>query len=122
MIKAEDLRIGDLVQHEGSIAKVVEVYEKNCLLSLNNKYVEAKPKDIEGIPISNDTLDSTILENNGWEEDKYGNMWKMFDYQKIEYFNGSVSSFFHIINDNVRYVHELQHILWALGEDANFKI
>lgn len=122
MIKAEDLRIGDLVQHEGSIAKVVEVYEKNCLLSLNNKYVEAKPKDIGGIPISNDTLDSTILENNGWEEDKYGNMWKMFDYQKIEYFNGSVSSFFHIINDNVRYVHELQHILWALGEDANFKI
>lgn len=122
MIKAEDLRIGDLVQHEGSIAKVVEVYEKNCLLSLNNKYVEAKPKDIEGIPISNDTLDSTILENNGWEEDKYGNMWKMFDYQKIEYFNGSVSSFFHIINDNVRYVHELQHILWAFRLDANFKV
>lgn len=122
MIKAEDLRIGDLVQHEGSIAKVVEVYEKNCLLSLNNKYVEAKPKDIEGIPISNDTLDSTILKNNGWEEDKYGNMWKMFDYQKIEYFNGSVSSFFHIINDNVRYVHQLQHVLWAFGVDANFKI
>ena len=49
-------------------------------------------------------------------------MWKMFDDQQIEYFNGSVSSFFHNLNNHVLYVHHLQHILWAMGLDSEIEV
>lgn len=36
--------------------------------------------------------------------------------------NGSVSSFFHNLNNHVLYVHQLQHILWAMGLDSEIEV
>lgn len=111
-IEAKDLRIGDYVKCNDCICKIIKIdsYKEEVVTEESDgstiAYTSLNCEDLSPIPLTEE-----ILEANGWEEDRHGNMWKMFDDQKIEYFNGSVSSFFHNLNNHVLYVHQLQHIL-----------
>lgn len=139
MIKAEDLRIGDLVRvnindsiENGLIGKVTDIdslreyKEKKGAITLNTIddgwYWGVWCCNIEGIPLSPE-----ILEKNGWKRDKL-----------VPYIYGHEAHYIEVIctpnsewvdvtfkGNTIRsiwYVHELQHILWALGLDANLKI
>lgn len=92
--------------------------------------------NIEGMPITPE-----ILEKNGWGTKMFGGS-KFFcielncylelcvTYEKKDN-NFSVGTFSHIPGGDldinyfpidIQYVHELQHILWALGLDAELKV
>lgn len=156
MIKAEDLRIGDLVKvsktgcmiSPDAMCKVVAIDSEKFFEEMNLKgcatliELEANHcnvswgiwcKHIAPIPLTPE-----ILEKNGFETVYPGKRYNkpigpqkrfLSRYLSIEcrptewkvfmQYNTLVD---HTLLCSVNYVHELQHILWALGEDANIKI
>lgn len=154
MIKAEDLRIGDLVKvrgsyffEEGEICKVEAVDSCSYGKKIEGGYIMLKGlnwgelsvgyyKDYREIdPIA---LTPEILEKNGFETVYPGKRYNkpigarkrfLSRYLSIEYRPTEWKVFMqynilvdHMLLCSVKHVHELQHILWALGEDANLKI
>lgn len=139
MIKAEDLRIGDLVRVNindsivnGLIGKVTDIdslreyKEKKGAITLNTIddgwYWGVWCCNIEEIPLSPE-----ILEKNGWKRDKLVPYIYGHEAHNIEVICTPNSEWVDVTfkGNTIRsiwYVHELQHILWALGLDANLKI
>lgn len=146
MIKAEDLRIGDLVivnencsLEQGTIGKVSEV-RSTPLYKENEGSIGLKPisndrwpygvlcRNIDPIPLTPE-----ILEKNGWKKRKEGWYFMMISrymYLSVEFgYENGIRVFLKRTTDGLyvklniaNNVHELQHILWALGKDANLKI
>lgn len=146
MIKAEDLRIGDIVRinendsiKNGLIGKVTDIdslreyKEKKGAITLNTIeddgwYWGIWCCDIEPIPLTPE-----ILEKNGWKkrtEGWYFMMISKYMYLSVEFgYENGIRVFLKRTTDGLyvklnvaNNVHELQHILWALGLDANLKI
>lgn len=146
MIKAEDLRIGDIVRNNendsiknGLIGKVTDIdslreyKEKKGAITLNTIeddgwYWGIWCCDIEPIPLTPE-----ILEKNGWKkrtEGWYFMMISKYMYLSVEFgYENGIRVFLKRTTDGLyvklnvaNNVHELQHILWALGLDANLKI
>lgn len=172
MIKAEDLRIGDLVKvskigcmvPKGTMCKVVAIDSENFFEEMNLKgcatLIELEVnhcsisfgiwcEDISPIPLTPE-----ILEKNGWNKKTFyeklsKSLRERFGYTSpntvsvmerycytlpntvlsIDYvpYRTQESERFSVYGDcfmikHIVYVHELQHILWALGLDANLKI
>ena len=152
MIKAENLRIGDLVRvcrncwlPEGSVCIVTQInsersYKENKG-AITLSYVDGTDdgpwgvwcSHIEGVPLS-----PAILEKNGFNSKepkksyiKYlgglqGNLCRYFYIERISYgwvvfikVEGLSDS---VMIRQIKYVHEFQHILWAMGIDAGFEI
>lgn len=143
MIKPEELRIGDFVKvssdncmiSKGAICEVVAIdSEWSCedkkgivgLLQTDREEWDFSHgvwcEGIEGIPITPE-----ILEKNGWEQEYYAPIIYGHIGHDIEIsFLQTSKRCSVLLNDislcEIQYVHELQHILWALGEDANLTI
>lgn len=149
MIKAEDLRIGDFVRvsndncmiPKGAICEVVAIdsersYEDKKgiagLLQTDREEWEFSHgvwcDGIEGI-----TITPEILEKNGWKKRTEGWYFKMISkymYLSVEFgYEDGIRVFLKRTTDGLyvklnvaNNVHELQHILWVLGKDANLKI
>ena len=145
MIKPEKLRIGDYVRvssyncmiPKGAVCEVVAIdSERACedkkgiadLLQIVREEWEfshgAWCEGIEGI-----LLTPNILEKNGFEmrEDtvvyaKNRLSLKPLDDEKGYQVGLGSLHFFYVKVKIVKYVHEFQHILWALGEDAKLII
>lgn len=148
MIPIKDLRIGDLVKtttrnpilEKGSVCKVVLIDALINSIIVQKSDVDVcrclVKEEIEGIPLTPE-----ILEKNGWQTKMYGGS-QFFCIELNCYLelcvtyvnednNFSVGTFSHIPGGDldinyfpidIKYVHELQHILWALGEDAKLII
>lgn len=146
MIKAEDLRIGDLVivnencsLEQGTIGKVSEV-RSTPLYKENEGSIGLKPisndrwpygvlcRNIDPIPLT-----PKILEKNGWKKRTEGWYFKMISkymYLSVEFgYENGIRVFLKRNTDGLyvklnvaNNVHELQHILWALGLDAEIKL
>lgn len=128
MIKAEDLRIGDLVRYEKNIITVQAVHTNYEEGFIKDKYnVGYNCNELEPIPLTPE-----ILEKNGFEMREGTVVYaknrlalKPFDegkgYQAYQVGLGSLRLFYVEVRF-VKYVHELQHILWVLGKDANLKV
>ena len=152
MIKVEDIRIGDIVRvcrnswfPKGTVCIVTQInsersYKENkgaiTLSSVDG--TDDGPwgiwcSHIEGIPLS-----PAILEKNGFDSKeppksyiKYlgglkGNLCRYF-YIEHRYYGWVVFIKVEGLSDSVmirqiKYVHEFQHILWAMGFDAVFEI
>lgn len=134
MIPIKDLRIGDLVKtttrnpilEKGSICKVVLIDALINSIIVQKSDVDVcrclVKEEIEGIPLTPE-----ILEKSGWELEYYAPI--IYDHTghdiEISFLRTSKRCLV-LLNDislcEIQYVHELQHILWALGEDANLKI
>lgn len=137
MIHQKDLRLGDLVQitvdlpeyKQGDIFVVIDISEDYIGLR--------SPSESDGRPdmytirdhIEGIHLTPEILEKNGFEM-REGTVVYMKnrlalkpleDEKGYQVGLGSLHTFYVKVKI-VKYVHELQHILWALGEDANLKI
>lgn len=123
MIKAEDLRIGDIVRYEKNIITVQAVHTNYEEGFINDKYnVGYNCHDLDPIPLTPE-----LLEKNGWERDKLVSYIYGHDAHNIEVICTPNSEWVDVTLKGdtlhrIKYVHELQHILWALGEDANLKI
>lgn len=123
MIKAEDLRIGDIVRYEKNIITVQAVHTNYEEGFINDKYnVGYNCHDLDPIPLTPE-----LLEKNGWERDKLVSYIYGHDAHNIEVICTPNSECVDVTLKGdtlhrIKYVHELQHILWALGEDANLKI
>lgn len=149
MIKAEDLRIGDLVIvsktgckiPKGTVCRVTAIETESMLfddrfVSVRLIPIDPKCKQISWYDwcknISTIPLTPEILEKNGWKRISHkGLPWALFRKKgcsvRIAYDSDDDKVPFSVgkgIQElkNINYVHELQHILWALGEDANLKI
>lgn len=140
MIKAEDLRVGDLVRinencslKEGVISYITEIrtrgiFEKEDFVKLKHFDSDWEfgvwCRNIDPIPLTTE-----ILEKNGFEMREGTVVYaknrlalKPLDEGKgYQVALGSLRLFYIKVRI-VKYVHELQHILWVLGEDANLKI
>lgn len=152
MIKPEDLRIGDLVMvsHDcmfpkGTMCAVTdlrpekEFKDKKGVVTLS--YTDGTDDgpwgtwscNIEGIPVTPE-----ILNKNGFKEEVVGKYYiKPLDneayslarYLAVERKSGNWTVFIkyrslheYALLRKIQYVHELQHILWGLGFDAELKI
>lgn len=151
MIKAEDLRIGDLVivnencsLEQGTIGKVSEV-RSTPLYKENEGSIGLKPisndrwpwgvlcRNIDPIPLTPE-----ILEKNGFKEDVVGNYYtkpldnethpfKRYLAVELKRENWAVFIKYCRLHDcallrKIQHVHELLHIFWALGLDAEIKL
>ena len=146
MIKAEDLRIGDLVivnencsLEQGTIGKVSEV-RSTPLYKENEGSIGLKPisndrwpygvlcRNIDPIPLTPE-----ILEKNDWKkrtEGWYFMMISKYMYLSVEFgYENGIRVFLKRTTDGLyvklnvaNNVHELQHIFWALGLDAEIKL
>lgn len=134
MIPIKDPRIGDLVKtttrnpilEKGSICKVVLIDALINSIIVQKSDVDVcrclVKEEIEGIPLTPE-----ILEKNGWEQEYYAPIIYGHIGHDIEIsFLQTSKRCSVLLNDisicEIQYVHQLQHILWALGEDANLKI
>lgn len=138
MIKAEDLRIGDLVRCGEQVITIHAVYYK--LIGdfvIGEETICISCEDLEPIPLT-----SEFLKKNGFEvRRKTKGLYSKFvgspdrfisKYISIECDECNPIGWRVIIEYDklsryanlrkIHYVHELQHILWALGEDANLTI
>ena len=149
MINAEDLRIGDLVIvsktgckiPKGTVCRVTAIETESMLfddrfVSVRLIPIDPKCKQISWYDwcknISTIPLTPEILEKNGWKRISHkGLPWALFRKKgcsvRIAYDSDDDKVPFSVGKEiqelkNINYVHELQHILWALGEDANLKI
>lgn len=149
MIKAEDLRIDDLVMvsndncmiPKGALCEVVAIdSERACedkkglagLLQTVREEWEFSHgvwcNNIEGIPLT-----SEFLEKNGFKEEQYQKEGTSEWYDYYHYDLG-INIVYEVEGNKfaayldgkklreIEYVHELQHILWALGLNAELKV
>lgn len=119
---------GDLVFHyipKTTIKKYVKVYVCSTNNALSLEDMDGNLYDYIGVlyPIS---LTSEILEKNGWKSinGKYALKIKNANYVVLEFTEDGIYTY---INENtmlftIKYIHELQHLLYALHIDSNLKI
>ena len=134
MIHQKDLRIGDLIKtttrnpilEKGSICKVVVIDAILNLILVQKSDLDVRrclvKEEIEGVPLTPE-----ILEKNGWEQEYYAPIIYGHIGHDIEISLSRTTKRHSVVfNDvplcEIQYVHQLQHILWALGEDANLTI
>ena len=130
-MKKSELKLGDWVLAGGSPIKIDELVEGIDALTIyddeTNEIENYSYDDLSPIPLT-----SEILEKNGWKEDD--EIWGIdytFGHLHIEFFsNGKeIESMVSVTDDRdvcclrqIKYIHELQHLLWALGMDDDLKI
>ena len=152
MIRPEDLRIGDLVRanHDCAFPKgtMCVVSDINPLKVFNDKKGVVSLStinddddgpwgvwccNVEGIPVTTE-----ILNKNDFKEEAIGEYYtKPLDneeyslarYLAVERKSDNWAVFIkyrklteYVLLRKIQYVHELQHILWALGLDAEIKV
>jgi hypothetical protein len=120
---------GDLVKFATNTYTIVNfeenfLYNKICyaLISTNStKTAFVADRDILPIPLTHE-----ILEKNGWKSinGKYALKMKNANYVVLEFTEDGIYTY---INENtmlftIKYIHELQHLLYALHIDSNLKI
>jgi hypothetical protein len=115
-MKANELMIGDWVLTDmGEQMQVFEIHEDEVMLDYNDMYDYA---DIEPIPLTKE-----ILEKNDWEERPTGHVFytdgKRYD-NSLWYIFGSNTFVVNTAEFQIKYVHELQHLLKLLGMDKTY--
>lgn len=145
MIKPQDLRIGDIIQkYNGIPCRVTSTFVKGpeilhniqeakggCIAVVyldNNQCDDGLPSLFNPIPLT-----AEILEKNGWEKKKDGWYIKPLgenDFLSVEFgYDDGVRVFLkRAVNNHyaklntANYVHQLQHILWVLGLNAELEL
>ena len=151
MIKAEDLRIGDLVRvscdcefPKGAVCAVSEIRTLKLsegavdLVRLipssgNDEWQELWCYNIEGIPLTPEILKkndfNTMVPERCYTQSMGDTSRVLKRYISIERRDSGWAVFLkydslpdHVLIRKIQYVHELQNILWALGLNADLKI
>ncbi len=120
-MKETELKIGDLVLYKDKVLRVEEVSFGLCGgLNEDNFFIGDIPiENVKPIPLT-----EKILEENGWRYNR-----ACLDFisstESLKVYNDGkdygVKKFSQFIC-KINYVHQLQHILWALGINDNLKV
>ncbi len=115
---------GDWVKHRGKLARIEETYRTNYFVKeCHNDYNpdieyddayffrEVRPQDLVPIPLTFE-----ILERNGWKWDGQDFVGACLLYPEGNYF------VFDAFRTKIKYVHQLQHLLFGLGIDFDFDL
>ena len=124
--------VGDIVMCDNEIMTVTGVDSVILeLTSQNYEYYICRRSNIKPVPLS-----TIILKNNGWDitevncEDKnqelhyetYSKCRIMADIRYYQNWSDDNRKFFVFVDSeeilHFQYVHELQHLLWAMGKDS----
>lgn len=134
-MRAKDIKTGDWVAYDGHNVKVTSVSQQLCILKGEQLTYSVAPKGICGIRLTED-----ILERNGWAFDQSQRCWALaiderdgvflkaipYDdgsaYDNTSYFIDKEVDYERVLLNDIHYVHELQHLLWALGLDDKMKV
>ncbi len=127
-MKAKELKIGDIVSFKGTPVKVIHI-DPPYIYALDEEDVvvgsHENCNNFDPIPLTEE-----ILEKNGWCWDERNCDWRLAGLAIAPYeLNGKehMAVYAYSNQDLVNiydsdYVHELQHLLWALGIDDDLKI
>ena len=125
-MKVTDLKVNDWVIAKGKVSQLVGVLDNfpfsRVYIMYNGFCMAIAEEDIKPIPLTSDILTANGFRqqwdyiftipatqpNELWLWDK-GGEWE------VTYNNNDLLT-------TIRFVHELQHLLWALGLDDNLKI
>lgn len=126
---------GDLVKYLSQVVKIVEVYQDGtCYFGNETMCGQQDCKDAEPIPLTPE-----ILEKNGWkflkhhERDSYDDVsWSSYHkpaetnislifYQEEEAFFPFLYAQ-EISEKPIRYIHQLQHLLFGLGLNSKMEV
>lgn len=125
---------GDLVRYtflyKEPVAEICEVRETSYLIRfMNGNFAKVTSKEIKPIPLTTD-----ILEKNGWEFvggqlDEDGFTWDIYsnrgDLPDLYYYpdgNFSVFMYRKEVLPDIKYVHQLQHLLFSLGLNSEMEV
>ena len=149
MIKPEDLRIGDLVRTnrdcafpKGTMCVVTDIRpekvykDKKGIVDLSAIYDDddgpwgAWCCNIEGIPLTPELLEKNAFKHEQHQKDSNSEWHDFYHYDlgiNIVYEVAKKESKFAVYLDGkklreIKYAHELQHILWALGLNAELNV
>lgn len=118
---------GDLVKYLSQVVKIVEVYQDGtCYFGNETMCGQQDCKDAEPIPLTPE-----ILEKSGWKHKKeFGEYWfipRNKDYELLAldkvgeewaiYIEENCSNF-----EYIKFVHQLQHLLFGLGINSEMKV
>ena len=126
--------VGDWVKFLSEKSKVIEVYEDSSYF-MDSSNITGCPKEEELSPI---LLTPEILEKNGWDKDNS----KFYEYDddpeyENRYFNWTynltldlddcivykgTSGILYGLLSEVKYVHQLQHLLFGLGVNHDMEV
>lgn len=120
-METTELKIGDLVLYKGKLSKVHSIDPPSIYVEVDDEVWGALEDDgdLTQIPLTED-----ILEKNGWKKHlRQSNLYEK-DYMGIVIQKDKTFDFFYLETciHTIRFTHQLQHILWALGLDDNLKI
>lgn len=132
-MKATELRIGDYFEWFASeVVRITFIAESyvNAEDSRGVEQIQVRLTDLRPVPLTEE-----ILEKNGWEEsDEVWTIPYLFGQIAVEFFqwdtekvamvsvvSGSMSSDTNTLRQ-IRYVHELQHLVWALGVEKEVEV
>ena len=122
-MKAKELKLGDCVSYKGKVAKIHSIDSPCIYVDVDDEIWGTFEDDDELSPVP---LTEGILEKNGWRERKhseytaYENGW----YELFRVGQEGSWAFCHYDDflASIEYIHQLQHLLWALGMDDDLKI
>ena len=123
-MKATELKIGDCVAYKGKPARIQALDSPCIYVEVDREIWGSLEDDGDILPIS---LTEEILERNGWYRQALNAVMQGWSNGYVELYPQSENScfIFTYSGHNVQYihhVHQLQHILWALGMDDDLKI
>lgn len=129
---------GDWVIFRRKLARILETYKTNYFIKVchhdynpdieyDDAYfsIEVRPVDIKPIPLTPE-----ILEENGkWKKSKSSNRTLLYYKDKVYIQYDMFDRFFYFADFDYRdsiielkYVHQLQHLLFGLGLDSKFEL
>ncbi len=118
MTRAE-LKIGDWVSFEGKPFQIYDLTRYGDVVWYDEGASSVLMEEIEPIKLTEE-----ILEKNGWQKHlRQSNLYEN-DYMGIVIQKDGTFDFFYLDTciHTISYVHQLQHLLWALGMDDNLKL
>lgn len=137
MIKPEDLRIGDIVKVKNVLGEVKMCIVQALTLGALGASVKEINNDNNGYTMSVSAIPLTpeLLEKNNFKQEQHqkdsNSEWVDFYHYdlgiNVVYEVAKKESKFAVYLDGkklreIKYAHELQHILWALGLNAELKV
>ena len=138
MIKPEDLRLGDIVSTKvidkvkiGVVSSIDINIKRIYLLTITDKQLrEYFAIEVEGIPLTPELLEKNAFKHEQHQKDSNSEWHDFYHYDlgiNIVYEVAKKGIPFAVYLDGkklreIKYVHELQHILWALGLNAELKV
>ena len=138
MIKPEDLRIGDIVSTKiydkvklGVVSSIAMDTKGIHLLNIIDKQFRGYfVIDVEGVPLTPKLLKKNDFEQEQYQNDGASEWYDFYHYDlgiNIVYEVAKEGSKFAVYLygkklREIQYAHELQHILWALGLNAELKV